>query len=394
MSFFMNRPAYIVLVLLSVSMSCGSIAFVAQAARGDESGLRDIPQAFASLEYLVGRWKGQGRPKERSAQQFRGWSESHVWAWVFEKGKPVGLTVTIEGGKILATGRLRYDAERKRYRLDGTEPKPAGGPIAFEGTLGRTGKQLVLDRVGPEGKLGKVRLTLWPNANFIRYTMTQDHQEPGAVRFSPAIEVGLTKEGESLTGGGTAWERPKCIVTGGAANFALTYEGKTYPVCCTGCRDEFDANPEKYIKKASLILRSQAGNAKSNQPAPSRVSRFEDAFAGDVPTPTGPGRTADQGNPTTPDSKEKLEKAESSSSSGPTPVQTKAKTPSKPDNAKTTTVTKTANRAATLLRIAQNLEKDGKTDAALKNFRQIVKDFAGTPAAKTAAERIKALDGW
>ncbi len=100
-------------------------------------------------------WKGQARPKDKSAQQFRGWPETHAWAWTFEKGKPAGLTVTIEGGKFLATGKLSYDAERKRYRLEGTEPKPAGGPIAFEGTVGSTGKQLVLDRVGPDGEVGQ-----------------------------------------------------------------------------------------------------------------------------------------------------------------------------------------------------------------------------------------------
>jgi len=364
------------------------MGFVAQAARGEESGLRDIPQAFAPFEYLVGRWKGQGRPKNKSAQQFRGWSETHAWAWVFEKGKPVGLTVTIEGGKILATGKLSYDTERKRYRLDGTEPKPAGGPIAFEGTVGSTGKQLVLDRVGPVGKSGKMRLTLWPNANFIRYTMMQDRQEPGAVQLSPAIEVGLTKEGESLSGGGSASDGPKCIVTGGAATMTLTYDGKTFPICCTGCRDEFNESPEKYIKKASLLLSSQAGKPKSNQPAPSRVSRFEDAFAHDVPAPTEPQRMAGQGDPASHDSKKKIEKAESSP--GSTQVGTKDKSQT---NTKKDAATKQSNRAATLLRIAQNLEKTGKTDVALKNFRQIVKDFAGTPAAKTAAERIKVLDG-
>ena len=73
-------------------------------------------------------------------------------------------------------------------------------------------------------------------------------------------------------------------------------------------------------------------------------------------------------------------------------METKAKTQTKKDTGKRRP-RPNQRIAATLLRIAQNLEKDGKTDAALKNFRQIVKDFAGTPAAKTAAERIKALDG-
>ena len=30
----------------------------------------------------------------------------------------------------------------------------------------------------------------------------------------------------------------------------VSYKGKTYPVCCSGCRDEFNDNPEKYAKKA------------------------------------------------------------------------------------------------------------------------------------------------
>jgi YHS domain-containing protein len=37
-------------------------------------------------------------------------------------------------------------------------------------------------------------------------------------------------------------------VSGGAANIAVSYKGKTYYVCCTGCKDEFNANPEKYTK--------------------------------------------------------------------------------------------------------------------------------------------------
>ncbi len=47
------------------------------------------------------------------------------------------------------------------------------------------------------------------------------------------------------------------------------------------CQDEFNENPEKYIKKAALMA-GQGGKSKTDQPAPSRVSRFEDAFAGDV----------------------------------------------------------------------------------------------------------------
>ena len=102
---------------------------------------------------------------------------------------------------------------------------------------------------------------MWPNANFIRYTMAHDLKEAGSIQFTRLIEVGLTRDGESLAGAATTSERPKCIVTGGAATMTMSYQGRTFPICCTGCRDEFNENPEKYIKKASLMAASQAGKA-------------------------------------------------------------------------------------------------------------------------------------
>ena len=54
------------------------------------------------------------------------------------------------------------------------------------------------------------------------------------------------KDGESIAGG---TKKPECIVSGGAASIAVQYGGKTYYVCCSGCRDEFLASPEKYVNK-------------------------------------------------------------------------------------------------------------------------------------------------
>jgi hypothetical protein len=50
-------------------------------------------------------------------------------------------------------------------------------------------------------------------------------------------------------------------------------------------------------------------------------------------------------------------------------------------------------RAATALRSAQNLEKAKKIPGAMGLYRQLIKDYPGTPQAKEAAERIKGLGG-
>ena len=382
------------IVSLSAALALVAIAGpgLARSGRADDSTGREIPAAFLPFEYLVGQWKGQATPKGNSAQSFRGWSESHTWAWTFTKGKPTGLTLAIQGGKVLADGKLTYDSAKARYRLEGTEAKAGGGPIAFTGTLDASGKQLVLDQVGPVAgpgrQAGTIRLSMRPNSNFIRYTMLVDRKEPGAIQYTRTIEVGLTKDGESLAAGASSSEREKCIVTGGAATMTLTYQGRTFQICCTGCRDEFNENPEKYIKKASLIAQAAGSKSRSDQPSTSKVSRFEDAFAGDVvDAPAMKGKIpAAAASP-------RVAKAETS----PNPDADEAKSPSTGKSAAKKAAEKTASsqpsaRAASLLRIGQNLEKSGKSDAALVNYKRIVKDYPDTPSAKTARQRIKAIE--
>jgi YHS domain-containing protein len=389
----MNRLA--LAALLAGSIVGAAILDSLSSARGDDAETREIPPAFAPFEYLVGKWKGQGIPKDDSANKFRGWTETHSWAWIFAKGKPTGLTLTIDGGKFLAAGKLTYDPALKHYRLEGTGPKPRDTAIVFEGSLDRTGKLLVLDRVkraGTDGKdSGDLRISLRANANFVRYTMTEDIKEPESVQYKHAIEVGLTKEGESFAGGATTTERTKCIVTGGAASMTLVYQGNSYSICCSGCKDEFNENPDKYIKKAALIRAVQAGKSKTDQPAPSRVSRFEDAFAGDVVDSPAAAPAKARSQKASPLKAKQADDAKSGDQIDSTDVKPAAKASSKP-KAEPPPAAKPAARAATLLRLARSLEKDGKTTAALGYYRQIVKDYAATPSAKTAAERIKAID--
>ena len=37
--------------------------------------------------------------------------------------------------------------------------------------------------------------------------------------------------------------------SGGRGTIPVTYKGQTYYVCCTGCRDAFKEDPEKYLKE-------------------------------------------------------------------------------------------------------------------------------------------------
>jgi YHS domain-containing protein len=83
-------------------------------------------------------------------------------------------------------------------------------------------------------------------AEGVRFVFRYEKQTGGKGLFNTVFAMNGNKDGESLAGGGA--KKPECVVSGGAANIAVQYNGKTYYVCCTGCRDEFLANPQKYAK--------------------------------------------------------------------------------------------------------------------------------------------------
>ena len=202
--------------------------------------------------------------------------------------------------------------------------------------------------------------------------MRLESKEKGAAVFTPLIEVGLTKEGESFAAGSTAAERPRCIVTGGAATLTVSYQGQSYPICCTGCRDEFNENPQKYLKKLASRTKAAA-----------------------TPEPTSLGPRGSAGS-----------KTRSRETSRNRPLKRSRRWPaeagprsSRPGRRSRTSRRRSRRRSTRpppgprrRLRMAQNLEKSGKADLALKSYRQLVKDYPGSPQAKTAAERIKALE--
>ncbi len=44
---------------------------------------------------------------------------------------------------------------------------------------------------------------------------------------------------------------PVCIVTEGRGTIPVTYGGKTYYVCCSGCKDLFEEEPEAILAEAA-----------------------------------------------------------------------------------------------------------------------------------------------
>ncbi len=205
-------------------------------------------EALQPFHVLVGSWKGSGVPEGTKEERVAGgWEETVAWEWKF-KEKDAWLAVTFTKGKHFTKGELRYtpekDAAEPKFTLTltGTDKSTA----TFAGSLTDKDKVLALTRTdGPATEEQRVVFSLLHhNRHLYRF---ETRPAGTTVAYSKKYQVGATKEGESFA---TVPKGPECIVSGGVGTSKVTYKGKDYWVCCSGCRDEFKENPEKYIKEA------------------------------------------------------------------------------------------------------------------------------------------------
>ncbi|MHB1423624.1 MAG: YHS domain-containing protein [Gemmataceae bacterium] len=198
-------------------------------------------QALQALNDLIGNWRGTGEPNgTREEKQRHFWQEKIAWEWRF-KGKNVYLRADFDKGKHFSAAEIRYLPDKERYQL--TAITPDKEKLLFEGTLDK--KRLTLERTDDKKKETQrlVVALLHFNRHLYRYEVKPAERRAA---FKEVYHVGATKEGVEFA---SEDDKPECVVSGGLGTMPVTYQGKTYYVCCSGCRDAFRDDPEKYLKE-------------------------------------------------------------------------------------------------------------------------------------------------
>jgi hypothetical protein len=197
-------------------------------------------EGLQAVSVLVGSWRGTGAPEGTREEKAAGlWTETVSWVWRF-KGGDVWLEAAFEKGKHFSKGELRYDVPKARYQLavTGTDKSTA----TYAGTL--ADKTLTLDRTDKAPEDQRIVFSLLhDNRHLYRF----ETKPAGTGTFAKKYQVGATKEGVPFA---SVAKGPECIVSGGLGTMKVSYKGKDYYVCCSGCRDAFKDEPEKYIKEA------------------------------------------------------------------------------------------------------------------------------------------------
>jgi hypothetical protein len=218
------------------------LALPLSAVAADKADASSPKAALQALNEFIGSWKGNGAPDKPKPASKDLWSENVSWSWRF-KGDDVWLFMDIKDGKYWKTGELRFVPDKKKYQLTLTDK--AEKQQAFEGDFNSDNATLTLERVEASTKETQ-QIKMNTTAEGVRFNFYFARKPDGRTLFNKDYVVAYNKEGESL---GAKEKKNECVVSGGLGTMAVSYKGTTYYVCCSGCKDAFLENPEKFIKE-------------------------------------------------------------------------------------------------------------------------------------------------
>lgn len=217
-------------VLVAVSVAAISLVRAEEPAAKSDAAAEKA--ALAAFNGLIGEWRGAGQVRRGSNQG--AWSETAAWVWDFEQG--VALRYDVEGGQHVKSARLSYVVASQQYRLEVTLPDETSRTYA-----GVLDKDRLVVASAPDAAGDVHRLTL-TQLNEKRTLVLFERRRGAQKTWQRVAEVGYTRAGTRLAEKDSSG--PECVVTGGLGTIAVSYKGTTYYVCCSGCKQAFEADPE------------------------------------------------------------------------------------------------------------------------------------------------------
>ena len=224
----------------------------AAAASTEPPKFEEVVAALKPIQVLLGKWQGLIKNASRS--------EVHDWVWDL-KTDPVfpALVLNVRDGEFFTNARLTYDPRVDQFLMTTVDEEDV--------TLSFTGKFKAEPKDVPsedgKGVERTFQLELTENADSGRgtrfqYVFKQQHNNRylvdvnrarGRAKFQQFDVIGSQRDGVSFAKADDDYGDKTCIISGGLGTSTVTYKGRTFYVCCSGCKAAFDDEPERWIAR-------------------------------------------------------------------------------------------------------------------------------------------------
>jgi len=180
-----------------------------------------------------------GQPKRGSRKG--AWQEVTVCRWDFSGEKPA---VLLEAKKGAQFQQLRLAVSSSEQQLQLTQQINEQETRIYEGRLPESwpGKLQLESTAEDDGS--SYRCTI-KQLSAIRLVVLFERRATLSGSYRRVAGIGYTRSGHKLADGGG--NQRECVVTGGLGTITVQHKGKTWYVCCDGCRQAFEDSPDEII---------------------------------------------------------------------------------------------------------------------------------------------------
>lgn len=222
-----------------------------------EKQIQSVITNLQPLQILLGQWRGTTR---RDYEDFKA-VDNHEWVWDLRSNpNQPALTIKSDKSPYIKTARVTWDTQQNRFTM--TVADPTGATKEFAGDF----TEPVHEIVGSDDKLHKVfRLEFnqkesGDNSELWQFAFAQQEnnryllevaKRRGKAEFSRFDTVSTQREGTSFAISDTGYAERTCIISEGLGTTEVTYKGRSYWVCCSGCKAAFEEDPETWIARAA-----------------------------------------------------------------------------------------------------------------------------------------------
>lgn len=210
----------------------------------------EVLAALKPMQILRDQWNAL-RQKGVASQ---GAAEEQVWIWDFRTNpRQPALVMSSPNGQYFRQARLTYDPSKQEFSLQVTDAEdrernfigdysePVQEIEMGDKKVHRVYK-LQLTEIEPEKDAWRIVLNQQDNN---RYLLELYRQRGGS--FQRFDTVSAQREGTSFALSDTDYGERTCIISGGLGTMQVSYQGKSYWVCCTGCQAAFNDDPARWI---------------------------------------------------------------------------------------------------------------------------------------------------
>lgn len=219
-----------------------------------EKQVDDVKQALKPIQILLGEWHGSANKLAGGA---KGYEElKWVWDWKTDRAQPA-LAMATEGSAYMKSVRLTYLVEDQLFQM--TVEDKEGRQRELRGKF----TEEPHDRPGEDKKqtpqrVYKLLLTETGDAKD-RWQVIVNQQENNRYllelsqargkNFMRFDTIGTQRQNTSFAQSDEDFKDRTCVISQGLGTMQLTHKGKSYWVCCSGCKAAFEEDPDKWIAK-------------------------------------------------------------------------------------------------------------------------------------------------